>query len=155
MQSSITVFPAPFNKRSLHAADRHQSFFAQRFCGDWPPLPLFLGSLPEGYIDGLLQVALGQFVDPDVSAGWKNVAVAIVSALQDIRSSAGEFQIFEPFGIKGRKLFLTIPEAIVQPSIGFCVCFALASPARSAAVKVFAGSVLLHMNFPAACFVIP
>ena len=96
-----------------------------------------------------MQIALGQFVDADVPTHRENVVFAVFVALDHIGRAAGQLQLFHPLGIERGHLLPAVPDAVIKPCIRFSVCFTLAGAARRAAVKPFAGAVLLHRDAPA------
>lgn len=102
-----------------------------------------------------MQIAFGQLVNADVPTDRQNIVISIFLALLNIGCAAGELQFFYPLGIEGSYLLLAVPDAVVKPGIGLCVGFPLAGAARRAAVKPFAGAVLLHRNAPTLFFLHP
>ena len=96
-----------------------------------------------------MQIAFGQLVNADVPTDRQNIVISVFLALLNIGCAAGELQFFYRLGIEGSYLLLAVPDAIVKPGIGLCVGFPLAGAASRAAVKPFAGAVLLHRDTPA------
>ena len=96
-----------------------------------------------------MQIAFGQLVNADVPTDRQNIVISVFLALLNIGCAAGELQFFYPLGIEGSYLLFSVPDAVVKPGIGLCVGFPLAGAARRAAVKPFAGAVLLNCDAPA------
>ena len=95
-----------------------------------------------------MQIAFGQLVNADVPTDRQNIVISVFLALLNIGRPAGQLQLFHPLGIERGHLLPAVPDAVVKPGIGLCVGFPLTGAAGCAAVKPFAGAVLLHRNAP-------